>query len=630
MENSYEKYVGVVFDGRYRIEKVIGLGGMAVVFKAVDIAANRVVALKLLREDMAQEEESVKRFINESKAVAMLSHPNIVKIFAVSVKEDHKYIVMEYIEGITLKMYIQRKKILSTREIVAISTQILSALDHAHQKSIVHRDIKPQNIMLLKNGQVKVTDFGIAKLPNAETVTMTDKAIGTVFYISPEQASGQPIDARSDLYSLGVSMYEMATGELPFNAESPVSVALMQVNEKAVEPTAINPEMPKGLEQIILAAMEKNPDERYQSAEEMLQNIKKLHENPAATFKNPHKMDAEGGLKGAIKQIFKSGSMLPVILGVTVPFVIIFIICGCILFSSIINTESKAETVTIPKFVGEMYTAELEDWFENSDIYKLEIKYQYDTEYEDGYIISQTPKEGSKRKVEAGVDFCDIVLTVSGSEGDKKVPNIIAYDNRKAQLTLNNAGIKFKLEQIADNTYPSGQVVKTEPAAGETISSDSVLIVYVSTGPETGDKKVPDLVGKSEAEALHAILEAGLRMGKATYERSDKKQGTVITQSVEKDTEVAPNTKIDLVISGGANYDPSVGFNTTEETTTAAPETTTAAPETTAKAPETTKTEETTKKEETTKAEETTKKEETSANTTADSTSDTAEAHTTN
>ena len=326
MDSNYEKYVGAVLDGRYKIEKVIGMGGMAVVFKAEDIAAKKTVAIKLLREDTAQEEESVKRFINESKAVSMLSHPNIVKIYSVSVREDLKYIVMEYIEGITLKTYMQKKRVMKVDEILKCAGQILNALDHAHSKGIVHRDIKPQNIMLTRNGQIKVTDFGIAKLPNAETVTMTDKAIGTVYYISPEQASGKAIDSRSDLYSLGVTMYEMATGELPFDADSPVSVALMQVNDKPVPPKEINPEIPTGLQQIIANAMEKDPDERYQNAREMQSDIAELRKNPRATFKNANKKAENNGVKGALSQAIHGNTMLPIILGVTVPFIIILVI----------------------------------------------------------------------------------------------------------------------------------------------------------------------------------------------------------------------------------------------------------------------------------------------------------------
>ena len=240
MENL-DRYVGKLLDRRYRIRRVIGVGGMAVVFEATDLVMNRIVAVKMLKDEMSNDEVAVKRFINESKAVSMLSHPNIVKIFDVSVKGNLKYFVMERIEGITLKSYMHKKGALSTDEVLSYSEQVLKALEHAHAKGIVHRDIKPQNILLLKNGRVKVTDFGIAMLEDGDVSPSGDKAIGTVYYISPEQASGKEIDQRSDLYSLGVMMYEMATGALPFNAETPISVAMMQVREQPKAPTDIKP-----------------------------------------------------------------------------------------------------------------------------------------------------------------------------------------------------------------------------------------------------------------------------------------------------------------------------------------------------------------------------------------------------
>jgi len=321
MNELYEKYVGRVFDNRYRIEKVIGIGGMAIVFKATDMLMRRTVAVKILKDEISADEQSVKRFINESKTVAMLSHPNIVNIYDVSVRDNIKYIVMEFVEGITLKNYMKHREVLNLREIVSYTTQILRALDHAHKKGIVHRDIKPQNIMLLKNGIIKVMDFGIAKLPNAETVTMTDKAIGTVYYISPEQVGGKNVDARSDLYSLGSMMYEMATGDMPFTAESPVSVALKHVNDAAIPPREINAMIPVGLEQIILRAMEKDPETRYQSAEAMLGHITKLRENPRIIFKDikPQKKQKNSERKKG-RQVSKS--MFPIILGVTLAFLI--------------------------------------------------------------------------------------------------------------------------------------------------------------------------------------------------------------------------------------------------------------------------------------------------------------------
>lgn len=603
METTYEKYIGVMFDGRYRIEKVIGLGGMAVVFKAIDIRTEKYVAIKLLREDMAQDEESVKRFINESKAVSMLSHPNIVKIFAVSVRENLKYIVMEYVEGITLKSYMEKKGKLSFKETLNFTRQILNALIHAHEKGIVHRDIKPQNIMLLRNGQIKVTDFGIAKLPNAETLTMTDKAIGTVFYISPEQASGLAIDSRSDLYSLGVTMYEMATGELPFTADRPVSVALMQVNTKPIPPKEINDEMPDGLNGIILNAMEKDPEERYQSAALMMNDVEKLIRDPNAVIKNENKKKPEGGFKGIVKKLF-GGSMLPVALGVFVPFLIIFIIAGVIIINGLINTETKTETVTVPQFTEKYYNEELAKFFSTSDIYKAEIKYQYDAEYDDGYIISQTPNAGAKKKVEAGVKYCEIVLTVAKSGKVSKVPSLSALDRQHAELNLKNLGIPYTIEEINDDTYSAGQVVKTEPAEEEELKEGETLKVYISIGPDSGDIEMPKITDLTEAAALSKLLEAGLRIGEVKYEKSDKAAGTVISQSISEKTKVSANTKVDVTVSGGKDYDPEKGLHPDTEAETTKKQETTKAPETTkkvetTKAPETTKTPETTQKIET-------------------------------
>lgn len=283
---AYKSYVGTTLDGRYYIDQLIGIGGMAVVFGAVDTYINNNrVAIKMLKVDVATDEIMVKRFKNESKAESMLKHRNIVAIHDVSVKGREKYIVMEYVEGITLKNYLKgRNGPLSFDEIICYSKQILRALCVAHENHIIHRDIKPQNIMVLQNGLIKVMDFGIAKLPNAETVTVTDKAIGTVYYMSPEQARGKTIDSRSDIYSLGAMLYELATGELPFTGDTPLSVILKQINDEPVPPREINPDIPVGLEQIILCAMSKKPSERFQSAELMLNFVRQLQKDKDIKF----------------------------------------------------------------------------------------------------------------------------------------------------------------------------------------------------------------------------------------------------------------------------------------------------------------------------------------------------------
>ena len=274
MDNtSYDKLINRIIDKRYKIETVVGVGGMAYVLRAKDLTTGRDVAIKILSDEFKDDERAVKRFINESKTVSMLDHENIVKILDVVITDDLKYIVMEFIDGITLKDYIDRIGTLSWKEAVYYIKQVLRALSHAHEKQVIHRDIKPQNIMLLSDGTVKVTDFGIAKHPKAEAITMTDKAIGTVNYISPEQASGAPVDASTDIYSPGIRLYEMVTGRLPFIADSPVAVAMMQVSNEPVLPRELNPQIPVGLEQIILKAMQKNPDDRFASAAAMLKAL---------------------------------------------------------------------------------------------------------------------------------------------------------------------------------------------------------------------------------------------------------------------------------------------------------------------------------------------------------------------
>ncbi len=278
------KNIGEVFDGRYQILRTVGVGGMAIVYEALDLVTGKHVAVKTLKESVSDSEQALRRFINETKAVAMLNHENIVKILDVSVKTEHKFFTMEYIDGITLRDYMNQKGALPWREAMAFITQILSALDHAHMKGVIHRDIKPQNIMVVEGGKIKVTDFGIAKIPDAQTVTMIDHAVGTIYYLSPEQAKGKKIDSRSDLYSLGVMFYEMLTGKLPFLAENAYGIMHKHINDAPTPPTQINPKLPLGAEQIILLAMEKSPENRYQSASQMLRHIYRLQSDPTTIF----------------------------------------------------------------------------------------------------------------------------------------------------------------------------------------------------------------------------------------------------------------------------------------------------------------------------------------------------------
>ena len=581
MEN-YERYVGAVLDNRYKIEKVIGIGGMAVVFKAEDALMRRSVAVKILKDDVAKDEQSVKRFINESKAVSMLSHPNIVNIYDVSMKGAEKYIVMEYIDGITLKNYMTRKGTLTLREIIGYTEQILRALEHAHAKGIVHRDIKPQNIMLLKNGIVKVTDFGIAKLPNAETVTMTDKAIGTVFYISPEQASGGVIDARSDIYSLGVMMYEMATGKLPFNSDSPVSVALMHINDEAPSAREVNETIPKGLEQIIARAMEKAPESRYQNVTQMMRQLQKLKENPGIQFKNPK--------KPAEKKKLTSKSMLPIILGVVLPFLIVAGISAALIISSIFTSpDDTTETITVRDFVGQSFTEEMEKFFASSEYYKLTLNRVYSDDVPAGKIISQSPDAGETRKVDKGKKKCEITLTVSQVAKYVQMPDVTVLDYREAKILLEGIGVVLEIatESQVNSVYEIGAVISTAPAAGEILENGDAVTLYVSAGPKAEKIEMPDFVGKNEGETLKGLLSQKLFPGEVTYEASDKKEGTILTQSVRAGDEVFSYSFINFTVSGGKDYGKT-------EVTTEEPEETTELTSVTTKKPVTTKTEATT------------------------------------
>lgn len=541
---AYERYVGQILDNRYRIDRVIGVGGMAVVYRAEDMQMHRTVAVKILKDDVARDEVSVKRFINESKAVAMLSHPNIVNIYDVSVRTEAKYIVMEHIEGITLKSYMQKKGALDTREVIAYTEQVLRALEHAHQKGIVHRDIKPQNIMLLKNGIIKVADFGIAKLPDAETVTVKDSAIGTVFYISPEQASGQKIDARSDIYSLGAMMYEMATGKLPFQGDSPVSVALMQINEDATPAKELNPAIPLGLSQIIERAMNKDPDLRYQSAAQMLRHLQKLKEDPRATFKMPKK-------KSNGKYRISRG-MLPIILAITGAFLIIAVVTGIILINNFISTDDGLKTITVDDFVGKTFTEELQQYFDESELYYLNLNQVFNATVPAGQIISQDPASGEERKINPGKKKCELTLTVSLGPRTMKLVDVSSLDYREASMKLRKLGLKVTTESAVSDVYEVGYVIRTSPEAGTVVEAGDSVTVYVSTGATGETITVPYFLGQTESATLAALVDSGLRLGTVSYEESpDGAAGLVVKQSLIPGAKAYKYSVIDFVVSIG-------------------------------------------------------------------------------
>ncbi len=545
--NCYEKYVGTLLDGKYQIEKCLGIGGMAAVLLAKDVEKNIRVAIKMLRDEYANDSDAVDRFKSEAQAVSMLSHPNVVGIHDISLDGELKYLVMEYVEGVSLRAYMDKRGKLSFAEVSSISEQILAALNHAHSCGIIHRDIKPQNIMLLKDGFVKVMDFGIAKLPEVDTV-MTGEAIGTVYYISPEQAEGKPYDTRADLYSVGVLMYEMATGKLPFDDERPVSVVMMQIHDKPVPPRRIDKKISRGLETIILSAMEKKPQKRYESALDMLRELRRIRLHPTAEALTPKKVARKKRSEKNLKENRPSTATFPVILGVAVAMFFATIIS---LFYIINNLTGGVSTrsIEVPTVEGLEYTSDAELGF-NED-FTVTVEYVHSPTAAAGTIISQEPSGGANRKVP-----CSVTLKVSLGPEMVTLSDYTIMDWRDAYTQLR--GQNFIVEKIfSDNSaMPAGFVFMTEPAAGSKLEVGSTVKIYISNGTPSTVNIVPNFFGLSEKMAKRALKENKLLLGDVIYTRSTLPAGTVITFSPAAGTPVYANmTAVNFVISAGADFE---------------------------------------------------------------------------
>ena len=517
-----DKYLGKRLDGRYEIQEIIGVGGMAVVYKAYDNVENRTVALKILKDEFVGNTEFIRRFKNESKAIAMLSHPNIVKVYDVSFGDLIQYIVMEYIDGITLKEYIESRGSLIWNDAVYFTTQILRGLQHAHDKGIIHRDVKPQNIMVLSDGTIKVADFGIARFARGDQRTVTDMAIGSVHYISPEQARGDKTDEKADIYSVGVMLYEMLTGRLPFDADSAVSVAIMQLQRDPQLPTEINPSIPIGLEQITMQAMQKSCERRYQSAAEMLCDLEILKKDPYATFghsyfvdKSPTKyVDALSSTPAAMAEVDedddetneadrKNRMIVPILTGVAVAMIVALVVLGIIFIPKFIGGTGKE--IDVPDFAGKTVEEVKND--KNYDSFNIEWKYEAN-DAPAGTVFKQSPSAGRKAKKAE-----KLTLYVSQGPDAVTVPDVIGHDEAyaKTQLTTLVSEEDISVEYEQNDEFDKGMVIRTEPAAGDVISKGAKIKIFVSMGIETPPKTVPDVLKNPIDYAKKAIEDAGLK-----------------------------------------------------------------------------------------------------------------------
>lgn len=578
MDNNMDKYLGTCLDDRYEIVEVIGAGGMAVVYKAIDQRLNRFVAVKILRDELARDEEFRARFQIEAQAVAMLSHPNIVSVYDVSHTAGVEYIVMELIEGVTLMQYMQKKGALSWKEAAHFSTQIAKALEHAHSKGIVHRDIKPQNIMILRDGTIKVADFGIAALESAQE-QRSDQTVGSVHYIAPEQARGETPDTRSDIYSLGVVMYEMLTGQMPYDGETAEQIALKHIAGVAVPPRQLNAEIPEELERITLKAMNADIRERYQSASELLTDLEDFRKQQAALGRDSGEEyeDYEGvipdvrpiGTTGEMSQAkyarrrkrSRKVSIMSGAVGVLVFMIAVFVFLWNYWLRDIF---SVAERIELPNFVGQNYESIVND-SSYRDLYNFTVTYSIDPEVSEGVIISQDPEAG--RSLMIVPEGIDVTLTVSTGVRQTTVPDVLNDPYSEATVALQNAGFKVETQYAASDTVTEGYVISTDPAPGEQLAQGSTIFVTISSGPVERTVSMPNLVGRTESEAKSILNSNNLAYADTTYIESDQEEGTVIRQSIDAYEEVPEHTRIYLWVSTGPAETP-------EPTDTAPPETT--------------------------------------------------------
>lgn len=562
-----DKYIGELLDGRYEILEIIGTGGMAVVYKALCHRLNRLVAVKILKDEFLHDDDFRRRFHAESQAVAMLSHTNIVSVFDVSKTGDVEYIVMELIDGLTLKQYMSKKGRLNWREALHFTTQIAKALEHAHSRGIIHRDIKPHNIMILRDGSVKVADFGIARFTSSQN-TLTQEALGSVHYISPEQAKGGRVDNRSDIYSLGVVMYEMTTGRLPFEGDSPVAVAIQHISSIPLAPRDLSPDIPEGLEAITMRAMASDIDKRYASTTDMLVDLEEFRKNPdisyvysVANYSNELLSEPTRSLKDvstAITSISKktentrrkklNNKKLPII---AIAAVVLLLIVGSVFFIwtyLLGDSMSTPDKLTVPALVGlEVDDVLSDDYYDEYTIKEADDR-QYSDTYDEGYIMAQDPE--AYKTIYSGRT---ITVTVSKGKEKAQMPDLVNLEYREAINQINALGLNVTISPTSEvsDSIVADHVIRTEPVAGADIKDGDTVTIVLSDGPELIYVNVPTLVGQTQENAVRAAESAGLVCGSITSVANDAEAGVVVSQSLEPNSSVEKGTTINLQISQG-------------------------------------------------------------------------------
>lgn len=560
MDNSMDRYLGQTLDNRYELLKIIGTGGMAVVFKALCHRLNRYVAVKILKDEFAQDDEFREHFKAESQAVAMLSHPNIVGVYDFSKTYECQYIVMELLDGITLKQYMRSKGALSWKEALYFSTQIAKALSHAHSKGIVHRDIKPQNIIVTKEGSIKVADFGIAHLENESNPK--SETVGSIHYISPEQARGEPADVRSDIYSLGIVIYEMLTGCLPYEGDSAEAIAIQHINSMLTLPGDINPDLPVKLEQITLKTMTADLSSRYQTSDELLNALEEFRkemstvesesaENGAEELAlNPSKVRKHRKNKESNKRSRKISTLTGIaLMGIFLVAIVVFLWTFWLK-----DIFADGQRVDIPSFIGHS-SEDIVNSEAYADLYTFNVSYVIDQNYKEGTVIDQYPEAG--RSIVPTNGGIDIDLTVSSGLLMTEIPDVVNKDYREAAIELERLGFVVKHEIVESDSITSDYVVSTIPEAGQRLPAGSTIYLYISGGTNIEEVTMPNLAGNTKYNAVTTLNSLGLSIGSISSVSSSYDEDIVIWQNIEAGDKIAKGSVVYLQISKGPGELPS-------------------------------------------------------------------------